>query len=358
MPEKIYKCDYCGKIFTPCSSTIRKIEQGKQKSLACSVQCAAQLKRKTIVTYCDNCGKEIQRKKSHYERQMKLGQHQFCSIECEKQFQHKETYELRKCEICGKEFECAKISPQRFCSVQCQGKWQSLQVGDLNPRSTKIHQKCDWCGKDYLMKRHKLKDCNNHFCSTECMHNWFNNVYSQTEEYKEKSSIRAAKIISDGLVPLVYTKPQLAVNKMLDEFHIKYQNDYNVVYYAVDNYLEDYNLMIEVMGDYWHSNPNIFDYEKLNSTQLNRISRDKAKHTFIFNQYNIEVLYLWENDINNTPELCKNLIKYYIGSNGKLENYHSFNYYIDDSNRITINDNIVYSYFDNNSYNVLTDQVS
>lgn len=346
MPD-YYKCDCCGKLFVPHSSTIAKIKRGEQKTIACSVECASQLKRRTVITHCDNCGKEIHRKKSHYERQQKSGQHQFCSPECEHDFHHKETYEVRKCEICGNEFECPKISTQRFCSQQCQGKWQTTQVGDLNPRSTKIHQKCDWCGKDYLMKRYKLDSSENHFCSTECMHSWFNNVFAQTDEFKDRSSKRAAKIISDGLIPLVYTKPQLIVNDILDKLHVKYQNDYNAIYYAIDNYLSDYNLMIEVMGDYWHSNPNVFDYSSLNKIQLQRIPRDKAKHTFINSQYNIEILYLWEYDIINNPCLCQMLIKEYIGNAGKLDNYHSFNYHIDNQNRIELNDNIVFSYFDN-----------
>lgn len=346
MPKDYYKCDCCGKQFIPETSAIKKFKEGKQKTLACSRECASQLKRRMVLTNCDNCGKEIHRKKSHYERQKQLGQHQFCSLKCEKEFQHKETYEYRKCEICGKTFECPKISTKRFCSPQCQGKWQSTQVGDLNPRSTKIHQKCDWCGNSFLMKRHKLKDSNNHFCSTECMHKWFNNVFSQTDEFKDESSKRATKIISDGLVPKVYTKPQLIINGVLDDLQIEYQNDYNTIYYAVDNYLIKSGLIIEVMGDYWHSNPNCFNYNRLNDTQLKRIPRDKAKHTFINNQYGVEILYLWENDILNNLELCKLLIKQYIDNDGVLDNYHSFNYHMDKDNHLKLNNNLIVPFFD------------
>lgn len=349
MPDN-YKCDNCEKLFIPHQSAIAKLNRGEQKTLACSRECANQLKRRTVTTYCDNCGKEIQRKKSHYERQVKLGQHQFCSQECEMQFHHNEAYEIRNCEICNKEFECTKISSQRFCSPQCQGVWQSTQIGDSNPRSTKVHQKCDWCGKDFLMKRYKLEENDHHFCSTECMHNWFNQVLVKTDEFKDKSSKRATKILTDGLIPLVNTKPQIIINNMLDELHVTYQNEFNAIYFSIDNYLFDYNLMIEVMGDYWHSNPNIFEYNKLNNTQLQRISKDKAKHTFIINQYNIEILYLWEDDIINNPLLCKMLIKKYISNLGNLENYHSFNYDINNFNKIKLKDDIVFSYFDDSRY--------
>lgn len=345
MPKDYYKCDYCGKMFIPNSSTLKRYLKGEQKTLSCSRECSSQLKRKTVTVYCDNCGQEMQRKKSHYERQKQLGQHQFCSQKCEQEYKHKETYEIRKCEICNKEFECPKISKQRFCSSQCQNKWQTTRIGDLNPRSTKIHQKCDWCGKDFLMKKYKITENKNHFCSTECMHEWFNNVLVNTKEFKEKSSMRAAKIISDGLIPMIYTKPQIIINNILDDMGIRYENDYNTVYYAVDNYLIDYNLIIEVMGDYWHSNPNSFDYGKLNDTQLKRIPRDKAKHSFIYNKYKIEILYLWENDILNNPELCKLLIEQYILNNGCLKNYHSFNYHIN-NNILTLNNNLIIPFFD------------
>ena len=285
------------------------------------------------------------RRKSHYERQLAKNEHQFCSLECEKEFQHKETFEVRNCEICGKEFECSKLSNQRFCSHECQNKWQTTIVGDLNPRSTKVHMNCDWCGKEFLVSRYKLDAQERFFCCRECSRAWFNNVFIQTDDFKEKATLRAVKIISDGLIPFVYTKPQLRVNSILDECNIKYQNDYNVKYYAVDNYLEDYNLMIEVMGDYWHSNPNIFDFNDLNDIQYNRISRDKAKHTYIKKYYGIEVLYLWEHDIMTNPELCKELVLSYIQNKGVLENYHSFNYTIL-NNQLCLNDIIILSYAD------------
>lgn len=37
--------------------------------------------------------------------------------------------------------------------------------------------------------------------------------------------------------------------------NIKYINEKTFKYYSVDNYLVDYNLIIEIMGDYFHANP-------------------------------------------------------------------------------------------------------
>ncbi|MDO4975540.1 MAG: hypothetical protein Q4E61_04425, partial [Alphaproteobacteria bacterium] len=64
------------------------------------------------------------------------------------------------------------------------------------------------------------------------------------------------------------------------------------------------------------------------------------------NNYNISILYLWEYDINNNINLCKSLIKRYINDD-KLENYNSFNWTLK-NNLLTLNENIIYPYFEQN----------
>ena len=341
--NNMYVCDYCGKQFIPHGSTIAKLKRGEQKTLTCSMECCTALRKKTVETQCDNCGAKLIRKKSHYDRQVKLGQHQYCSLKCQKEFMHKQTYEFRKCEICGSEYECPKISTQRFCSPSCQGKWQSTMTGTLNARFTQVQHNCDYCGKLYYMKKYKTNQEHN-FCSFECQRKWFCEFYIQTDEFKQASRERAIEMLENGKMPVVYTKPQLIINNILDELNIQYVNNYGIKYYSVDNYLLQYNLMIEVMGDYWHSNPLKFSYEKLNDIQLSRIPRDKAKHTYVVNQYNIEILYLWEYDILNNPLLCKQLIIQYVNNKGILKNYQSFNYSYDD--KLILNNDIVVPYQD------------
>jgi hypothetical protein len=71
--------------------------------------------------------------------------------------------------------------------------------------------------------------------------------------------------------------------------------------------------------------------------QKNRVGKDKAKHNYVLNNYKIELLYLWEHDLIDNPELCKQLIQLYIDNNGLLGDYHSFNYHIVD-NSIELNE--------------------
>lgn len=102
------------------------------------------------------------------------------------------------------------------------------------------------------------------------------------------------------------TSPQLIINNLLNNIHINYTNEYSIDFYLVDNYLDDYNLILEVNGDYYHSNPLI--YSKINETQAKNVSKDKRKDKYIMKYHNIKTLYLWEYDINNNIKLCENII--------------------------------------------------
>ena len=59
-----------------------------------------------------------------------------------------------------------------------------------------------------------------------------------------------------------------------------------------------------------------------------------------FNNTKLIELYLWEKDINENIDLCWLLIQKYIANNGILDNYHSFNYHLD-QNILILNDILV-----------------
>lgn len=62
------------------------------------------------------------------------------------------------------------------------------------------------------------------------------------------------------------------------------------------------------------------------------------------NKYNIEILYLWEDDLYKNEELCKKLIQLYIRNKGILLNYNSFNYHLNEDNTMSINSEIIIPY--------------
>lgn len=268
---------------------------------------------------CEWCGKSVYKTRS----QLNKHEHHYCSNKCQSEKKHMETYEHRPCEICGELMHISKKSTQRFCSIECQRIWQTRQVGELNKRFSQEKISCDYCGNEFFVKKYKTNMNQNHFCSKKCRQAWYADVWSQSDNWKEESRKRAINILTNNTTTTL-TKPQAIVNCLLDSCNIQYNNEEPFVYYAVDNYLVDYNLIIEVMGDYWHANP--IKFNNLNDLQRKNISRDKAKHTFINKYYGIQILYLWEKDILERPELCMSLIKLYIDNNGIIDNYHSFNY--------------------------------
>lgn len=298
-------------------------------------------KHKGGVTFnCEYCGKEVWQPKTQYNR----GKHHYCSNKCQKMAYSKANREIRKCEFCNKEFETTKCNSKRFCCVECQHEWQKTITGKLNPRCTCIDKKCGWCGKEILVKKYKIDKFQHLFCSIECKREWYGNVFSQTDEWKEESKIRAVKILSRGCIS-TDTKPQLLINSLLDNMYVKYENEKNFKYYAMDNYLPEYNLIIEVMGDYWHCSPLKYTPDSMNDVHKKRIKQDKAKRTYTKKYYGIDILYLWEHDINNNIELCRLLIKRYIDNKGKLSNYNSFNYHITNGKLIK-NRKIILPYFE------------
>ena len=143
---------------------------------------------------------------------------------------------------------------------------------------------------------------------------------------------------------------QLKINQVLDKNSIHYSREYVVKYFSFDNYLTEYELFIEVMGDYWHSSPLKYNKDKymINKIQSRTLLHDKQKHSYIKNHLNKEILYIWENDINNNINLCEKLILEYIGNNGSLKNYNSFNYHMEDD-KLVLNNEIIKAYQELNS---------
>lgn len=289
---------------------------------------------------CENCGKEVYKTKSQYNK----AKHHFCSTKCQKEFEHKEKYEDRKCEICGELFHVSKKSTQRFCSTECQCKWQTKQVGVLNPKFTRKEIECEYCGKKYLVRNYKYESSEHKFCSNKCRQTWYAEVFSQGANWKEESKKRAVKILENRQLD-TNTKPQQIINNVLTEMKVSYINEKGFTYYAVDNYLDGYNLIIEVMGDFWHCHPLKYNSDNMRDIHKKRIPRDKAKHTYFKNNYGIEILYLWEDDIYNNLSVCRALIDKYINNNGTLDNYHSFNYHLENY-ELVLNSEIITPYQD------------
>lgn len=336
----IYNCDACGKEMRIKKTLYQELLDGKRKTITCSYKCMGIIKHTGHNINCDNCGKIFYRRQYHIDKQ----EHQFCSPECQFEYQHKEKFEVRKCEICGEEFECSKLSTKRFCSNKCNSEWQKTLVGENNSNFNSVKIPCTYCGKENYVKPYKLQIQEHFFCDEKCRQDWYANIFSQTEEWREKKRIDAVRILESGIISQTNSKPQQLVDSILLKNKIGFEREKGIKYYCIDNYLSN-NLMIEVMGDYWHCNPIKFT-KTMNKIQYERIPKDKRKHTYVKNHFDVEILYIWEYDTYNDLEKCEKLILEYIKRDGELQNYHSFNYYLDLNGELKLCDNIITPYQD------------
>lgn len=321
------KCSHCNSMYYVPYGRVNKTKY-------CSDKCRRNSKRNRIKYNCEYCNEECYKTPS----QMKKTKNHFCSHKCADAFRSESLREDRKCEYCNDVFNVRKSLKQRFCSMKCQSKWQSEYLIGENannfnkdiPIKNRIID-CEWCKDKTIVKSpYKLKlvqeQKSKHFCSINCKQEWYAKDWSQNDEWRRISSERAVKMLEKGTLK-TDTWCQKEINNILDDLNIKYKNEYNCKYVSIDNYLIDYDLMIEVMGTYWHTDHRI--YKKINyQMQVDRIKNDKIKNRYIKSQYGIDILYLWEEDIKENPELVVDLIRLYINNKGKLKNYHSFNYLI------------------------------
>ncbi|WP_182004734.1 hypothetical protein [Priestia aryabhattai] len=206
-----------------------------------------------------------------------------------------------------------------------------------------INCRCDWCKKTFSRSVKSIVNKDNHFCSNGCRREWYSKYWSKQENWKLESQIRAVKILSDKKVG-TDTLPQKIANKILDSLTMSYINEYNCKFVSIDNYLDEHDLMIEVMGTYWHTDPRLFK-EIISKAQFERVKHDKRKRAIIKNNYSIDILYLWEKDLTDNELLCQLLIEEYVRNKGILKDYHSFNYSVTDD-ILYLNKKTISPYFD------------
>lgn len=82
------------------------------------------------------------------------------------------------------------------------------------------------------------------------------------------------------------------------------------------------------MGGYWHGDIRRFcSFDSLEKWQKSCVEKDKRRQKY-FEEQGIDILYLWEQDIEKDLDLCKKLINQFL--NNKLPKYsHSSSYYLE-----------------------------
>lgn len=271
------------------------------------------------------------------------------------------------CSVCGKDEDRPiklALGERVYCNMDCRNKGKTIfgvHRGDRNSRYNSKFVKCTNCNNEFMAPKYIQEQTNSygenhHFCCQECYWKFRSTHYVKekngnyqrvfSEEERRRMSILTTKRICNGEFKQTQTKPHIKINDVLSSIGIEYENEYNCKYHSLDIYLSKNNLGIEIMGDYWHGNPIKYkDKTELGKIQLKGIKQDKSKHTYVAKYHNFEILYLWEYDINNNIDICKELIRLYIDRNGILSDYNSFNYYVNNNGNLSIKENIIQPYF-------------
>lgn len=74
-----------------------------------------------------------------------------------------------------------------------------------------------------------------------------------------------------------------------------------------DFYLPDYNILIEVDGDFWHTNPIKYPNGPICKCQTKNSINDEKKNKWATDN-GYKLLRFWENDINNDINVVKNIL--------------------------------------------------
>ena len=96
----------------------------------------------------------------------------------------------------------------------------------------------------------------------------------------------------------------------LDELGYEYETQFKAEsigrYY--DFYIKPANLLIEIDGGYWHSDPRLYEGKELTPTQKRnkRVDKDKDKWALT---HKIPLIRIWEDDINKTPKQVMDMLK-------------------------------------------------
>ena len=124
---------------------------------------------------------------------------------------------------------------------------------------------------------------------------------------KTRKERKERRIIALSLGIKKKTNIESLLEKYLDEIHINHIGQKEMYgKFVVDEFLPDFNVIIEAHGRYWHGDKRFF--KKPDSIQRTNIKRDISKCKYL-NRCGHRVLILWENEILKNKKFCVNEIK-------------------------------------------------
>ena len=131
--------------------------------------------------------------------------------------------------------------------------------------------------------------------------------YQDNPQLKEDMSKRRIKWLKSKLSNKK-SKLEIKFENILNLLNIEFEFQYEFKNRLFDFYLKNFNILIEVDGDFYHCNPDTnFKLPKY-EIQKKNLSNDKRKNSWCKN-HNINLIRYWEKDINERPEWVINDLK-------------------------------------------------
>lgn len=257
-------CDNCGKLFQKKAWQVKATKHN-----FCSRGCLGEYRRKKTIIPCGYCGKEFEIETYRVDK----ARNHFCSKECFKSFQSKvykgagnPSWAGGKvtviCTECGKKFGIGrylfKTAKDHFCSLECMGNFYSKNHRGVNHpswRGGKVKVTCDMCGKKIKKNPSQLRGKHN-FCSLKCMGKW-RSLYTDIKQ-------RAKEMRKKARFPHYYTKPEEIFLNISKGNNIPVEFTGNGALWIGKKGGKQLNpdfiikingkrYAVEAMGDYWHS---------------------------------------------------------------------------------------------------------
>lgn len=112
-----------------------------------------------------------------------------------------------------------------------------------------------------------------------------------------------------------HTKPELMLADMLRLMNVKFIDQFPLPRMYCDFFLPDYNMIVEVDGDYWHANPSLFaptDLIGKKKTMAQEIWARDAERTNKIQSLGYKVMRIWSSDLKKTTaqQLVEDIVRH------------------------------------------------
>ena len=297
-------CEVCNGEFD-----VRPAKYEERKT--CSRECSKVQRANKVKCNCKTCGKELFKTESQIKKS-KSG-FVFCDRDCVGIYNGlaRTQHIYKKCVMCNEEFKTIKAREEIHitCSNKCQGEWQSaFRTGEnaSNFRGGGGEKPCLYCDKKFTATTPSSYESRK-FCSKDCKNShWVENILHKSESfiYAHFDGNQKFREEHGETLPEKIVREHLESKGLIKDVDFFQERGFFRKYFA-DFFIPKTKTIIEVQGDFWHGNPEIYGEGKklkpLYDVQIERINKDKEKRED-FTKYGLNYHELWESDIYEDVE--------------------------------------------------------